>query len=267
MNIWDLLGLQPTQDSREIRRAYAEKAKAVHPEEDPEGFQLLRAAYEQALSLTKKSGKAPPEPEAPPSPAQRAEAPSPAGKPEKTETPAYDFDQLLESGLQKYNAALLQRSAMVVLELCALCRGCFSQHKQALFAAYLKKDKFRQVRDLPMFLDLLSIKIQRSPVFPGWARRMIFEEYSLKALKMENRLEDYACLYHAVERRENAEAIVYVALWFSANIIGVLVGLSLQDVSLWLGPCVMVAAFGVSSRWLYVTAKRNFCIRQEKEKE
>lgn len=267
MNIWNLLGLQPTQDTREIRRAYAEKAKAVHPEEDPEGFQLLRAAYEQALSLAKKTENVRPEPEAPPSPAESAEAPLPAGEPEEMETPAYDFDQLLESGLQKYSAALFQRSAMVVLELCALCRGCFCRRKQALFAAYLKKDKFRQVRDLPMFLDLLSVKIQRSPVFPGWARRMIFEEYSLKALKAENRLENYACLYHAVERRENVESIVYMALWFSANIIGALVGLSLQDVSLWLGPGVMVAAFGVSSWWLYVTAKRNLCIRQEKKKE
>lgn len=261
MNIWDLLGLQPTQDSREIRRAYAEKAKAVHPEEDPEGFQLLRAAYEQALSLAKKSGKAPPEPEAPPSPAERAEAPSPAGKPEETETPAYDFDQLLESGLQKYNAAPLQHSAMVVLELCALCRGCFSQHKQALFAAYLKKDKFRQVRDVPMFLDLLSIKIQRSPVFPGWARRMIFEEYGLKALKAENRLEDYACLYHAVERRENVELIVYKALCVLIIAIGSFVTVELKRVSAWLMYGTSIATGILCFLWLNMCAKRNFCIR------
>lgn len=267
MDIWNCLGIPPTQDAREIRRAYAEKVKTVHPEEDPDGFQLLRVAYEQALFLAKNPGKAPPESQVPLSPAESAEAPPPAEEPEEMETPAYDFEQLLESGLQKYSAALLQRSAMAVLELCALCRGCFSRRKQALFAAYLKKDKFRQVRDLPMFLDFLSSKIQRSPVFPGWARRMIFEEYSLKALKAENRLENYACLYHAFERRENVESIVYMALWFSANIIGALVGLSLQDVSLWLGPCVMVAAFGVSSWWFYVTAKRNLCIRQEKKKE
>ena len=40
--IWKLLGLEPTRDVSEIRRAYAQKARICHPEEDPAGFLALR---------------------------------------------------------------------------------------------------------------------------------------------------------------------------------------------------------------------------------
>ena len=47
--IWTALGLEPTKDVSAIKRAYAEKAKTCHPEEDPEGFLNLRRAYQAAL--------------------------------------------------------------------------------------------------------------------------------------------------------------------------------------------------------------------------
>ena len=47
--IWTALGIAPTEDVAAIKRAYAERAKICHPEEDPEGFLRLRRAYQAAL--------------------------------------------------------------------------------------------------------------------------------------------------------------------------------------------------------------------------
>ena len=49
MTCWNLLGLAPDADSRAIKRQYAALLKKTRPDDDPEGFQRLREAYEAAL--------------------------------------------------------------------------------------------------------------------------------------------------------------------------------------------------------------------------
>jgi len=53
MNIWRVLGLEPTRDVAAIRRAYARAARQYHPEEQPEEFQRVHDAYQQALSYAR----------------------------------------------------------------------------------------------------------------------------------------------------------------------------------------------------------------------
>lgn len=55
MSCWIRLGLEPTQDLNLIRQAYRGLLPAHHPETDPQGFQALREAYEQALRLARES--------------------------------------------------------------------------------------------------------------------------------------------------------------------------------------------------------------------
>ncbi|HEY5259427.1 MAG TPA: ankyrin repeat domain-containing protein, partial [Rhabdochlamydiaceae bacterium] len=48
-SIWNILNIGSTYDTKTIRSAYASRLRETHPEEDPEGFQELRGAYEAAL--------------------------------------------------------------------------------------------------------------------------------------------------------------------------------------------------------------------------
>ena len=51
MNCWEVLGIEPTKDKKEIKKAYARLLKQYHPEENPEEFKQIQAAYQQCLHL------------------------------------------------------------------------------------------------------------------------------------------------------------------------------------------------------------------------
>ena len=49
MNAWEILGIELTKDKKEIKKAYARLLKQYHPEENPEEFKQIQAAYQQCL--------------------------------------------------------------------------------------------------------------------------------------------------------------------------------------------------------------------------
>ena len=49
MNAWEILGIEPTSDKKEIKKAYARLLKQYNPEENPEKFKKIQAAYQQCL--------------------------------------------------------------------------------------------------------------------------------------------------------------------------------------------------------------------------
>ncbi|MEN5091855.1 J domain-containing protein [Pseudomonas protegens] len=53
MDCWALLELPDDADERSIKRSYARQLKITRPDEDAEGFQRLREAYERALQLAR----------------------------------------------------------------------------------------------------------------------------------------------------------------------------------------------------------------------
>jgi len=55
--MWNILGIEPTDDTSAIKKAYASKLKMHHPEEDPEGYQRVREAYDWAMKHAKQQRK------------------------------------------------------------------------------------------------------------------------------------------------------------------------------------------------------------------
>ncbi len=55
--VFAVLGIERTQDEDAIKNAYRQKLHTVNPEDDPEGFKQLRAAYESAMELIAQAGK------------------------------------------------------------------------------------------------------------------------------------------------------------------------------------------------------------------
>lgn len=51
---WFVLGIEPTKDKKTITAAYRQKLRQTNPEDKPEEFKALRAAYEEALELADK---------------------------------------------------------------------------------------------------------------------------------------------------------------------------------------------------------------------
>ncbi|MDQ2085082.1 tetratricopeptide repeat protein [Herbivorax sp. ANBcel31] len=49
MDIWSILGIEKTNDKRQIKKAYVKMLKKYHPEDDADGFIVLKNAYDEAL--------------------------------------------------------------------------------------------------------------------------------------------------------------------------------------------------------------------------
>ena len=48
-NPFKVLGIEPTSDKKQIKKAYAKLAARYHPEEYPEKWQEIHEAYEAAI--------------------------------------------------------------------------------------------------------------------------------------------------------------------------------------------------------------------------
>ena len=59
MTCWEQLGISPTTDAKTIKKAYAEKVKTCHQEDNPELWAQLHDAYMQAVKYAQTDGRIP----------------------------------------------------------------------------------------------------------------------------------------------------------------------------------------------------------------
>lgn len=173
MDCWQILGIGPTGDVRAIRAAYAAQAKKFHPEDDPDGFQRLRMAYEQAVHSAR----------------AQDEAVTAGQKP----SPAFDFDQLLAKGMDAYRAELRRRCAEVIAELRRLPHGLFYAGL-GKWQAYLSKEPFLRVQYHPDFMEALAQLLEGPPRYPECIRKTILRRYRFR----ENKAGPAGRLYRAL---------------------------------------------------------------------
>lgn len=118
---WSELGLPGLAELRLIRAAYAERLKAARPEEDPESFQRLHAAYQEASRQARRAARteAPPLAEPVPEPefeetgwdreAPPAAEDGSAEEPEAPQAPDWDFEGLFAQGEEEAREARRRR--------------------------------------------------------------------------------------------------------------------------------------------------------------
>lgn len=156
MDIWNILEIKPTKDKKEIKKAYAKLAAKYHPEDYPEEFQIIKDAYQQALSLA--NGKQQPENALPYPDTSQTEIPEvfslDFANPESSDSPqiGIHFDEIIESGEQEYETQHRKDldHAFAQLYVFAGKRGLQSHNK---WVDYLQSNAFKKVMEDPEFLN------------------------------------------------------------------------------------------------------------------
>lgn len=209
MGIWEILGIEPTADKRKIKRAYAERARTVHPEEKPEEFRVLYEAYQRAMELAQLSGAGRPyglgtvgitHPEeqeiTQPDSLERAEN-------EKSEIAQPDREELLsyfktiKSEQEKKIAFFREKWKRIGVEY-------WKPEVKEWWKNYLKSEDFRDIQWNPQLLGFLAEEAEKQLQYEYEIRLFLWEAYGFQE-------KDSACigdlqklrraLYPAYERK------------------------------------------------------------------
>lgn len=190
MNIWEILGIPPTEDIAKIKSAYAKQAKLNHPEEHPEEFKTLQNAYKIAMKLAKSrkagisptyqpSGQMTETPEDTPR-AETAIPKEPENVPQReAEEPAFDF-----SGVDSYG-----EREFFFKQFLLLAKNPCLRNRLGTWEYFLHRNEFA---DLFSHTDFRREVVNTICSLSGWRRKTILylEQFLSSFHTKENQPED-----------------------------------------------------------------------------
>lgn len=208
MDIWKILEIEPTKDKRAIKKAYASRAKLVHPEEKPLEFEALYEAYQKALEYAG-GGRGmrlrPPVPKGG-EPAEHTDGDAGSqeeGMPPKGEGPDSPlylyFKDVLENQKRLFETLLFQWDAVE--------REGWKEETQAAWADYLSSEDFKKIQWTSQAVEFLAQKTAASQKRFYWAQGQPFlalwEAYGFREEGCKEELKSlYKGLYPAFAQRK-----------------------------------------------------------------
>lgn len=166
--IWNILQMEETTDERKIKRAYAVRAKEIHPEESPQAFQMLYQAYQSALqSAACGKRKARKEEGAPKT--ERGEEDKPVSKGESIcNIPDADSEELkkqwIEMGELKYFQSFMNKQISLWGE-----NRVFLDKE---WENYLQSERFQEIMWNPIVIETIAESITKH--FQGEQEILLF---------------------------------------------------------------------------------------------
>lgn len=145
MTVWEILNIEPTQDKKAIRKAYAILSKQYHPEENPEKFQEIYQAYQQALQLIVSANKG--------EDIRREQTISGVASSDEEENKSSSLLDRLEKQEQEKKRKIWQDGPMdVLIELFSSAK---TRNKQQKWQEFFLSDKFLEYQFNTVFVDSL----------------------------------------------------------------------------------------------------------------
>lgn len=158
MNVWDILQIEPTDDKRVIKKAYARRSREIHPEEKPEEFKQLYEAYQSALKYAQVMGWGETKPEGLQEPREEPWRQSEEVAGEEGEEEAsglYSYFSERQKILQEQRAEFQRQWEEVT-------RGGGSPPSIQRWEEYLKSEGFQEIRWDPKVLEISLRKLRQS---------------------------------------------------------------------------------------------------------
>lgn len=234
MNCWEILGISPTDNLKEIKRAYAAKSREVHPEEHPEEFKALHEAYEMALALAKRQAIPTVEP---------AREVEPQGEVEVEEEGYIDFDGIFQKSDIEHNREVVRCSNLVFEKFAELLST--GEKSELAWSSIFYTEEFIFAADSPYFLSRITDFVRENQALPKCFYSELNSLYSLSAIATRERQGIFEELIFIIAQRNmlatqnQKESFSKVSTW-GYSILVILYAITgfatrnLEDVPIWI---------------------------------